>query len=1407
MNHQTGVQSHRGLHHSRHLRTLRHCMLLVVVIGSLFYVPTAAAPAYAYPPNNSEWQLIFGDDFDSGTLNTGLWNTCDLVDRGNNTCKGGTSGELALYTPDSVSVQNNALRLTAQKRPFVDGQGVSYNYTSGMVSTRDKFSFQYGYAEARIRIPKGTALWPTFFTLPVKRRSLPPEIDVVEQLGNDTTLAFLTYHFEGIPFSDPNRQVQQIVTNGNDWASDWHTFAVDWQPSVMIWYVDGIEQFRVTDRVPQEPMNLIMTLGVGVNWRGNNVPDQTTLFPSNFDIDYVQVWQRGPRQTTVVDDLNNFSKLYAYSRNMTLFTNNVANFVGDTSRLGRSTNTAEFATWKIGNMSAFTATTFYWPSETLPDFKFKASPDNANFTEVVPTVNRPGGNWRRVEYSLAPPAGTNYMRVEWPTGGANNWNPQIASVGYTGDPPPNPPPPPPPPPPPAEPPNPPLPSTLFGPPIDQNWHMVFSDEFNGSAIDNGKWATCDLRDRGNNTCKGGSTGELALYTPDGVLVENGLLRLKAEKRNYTDSQGVIYGYTSGIASTRDKFSFQYGYMEARVHVPKGRALWPGFFTLPVYRRSIPPEIDIFELLGNDPTLAFLTYHFEGIPFTDPNRQTQLVAVNNSDFSKDWYTFGVDWQPGVIVWYINGIEQFRTTDRVPTEPMNLLLTFGVGVDWRGNNFPDGNTPFPVHYDIDYVKVWQRGPVVNTITDTFDTLGTALAYSRNITRAIDTPALFGGDLSRAVRMSNTVESMTWAMENATEFRTSGYYSSTDASDNFKFYTSADNVTFTQIAPEVTPVGGDWRKVDYVVRPGAGVNFIKVEWPSNTIEANSPQLGNAFITGNPNPQPPPPPPPNPINPPPPPPTPFTRTVPPLPGDWHLIIGDEFSGNALDTSLWGTCDLVDRGNNTCKGGTTGELALYTPDSVIVEQGMLRLKAQRRSATDGQGVGYNYTSGLVSTRDRFNFQYGYMEARLRIPKGTAMWPTFFTLPVKRRSIPPEVDVVEALGNDPTMAFLTYHFEGIPFSDPNRQIQQILTNTAGYNNDWHTFGVDWQPNLLIWYVDGVEQFRTTDRVVNEPINLLLTLGVGVNWRGNNFPDTNTPFPGYHDIDYVKVWQRGPQPSIVIDTLDNLQMAHAYSRNTTFFTNTVNNFGGDTSRLGRSTNTAEWVTWKMPSMDLFKATTYFWPSETNGDFKLLASPDNVNFTEVTPVITRTATNWRKVDYEVRPPAGTNYLRMVWPTGGANNWTPQIGSVAFSGNPPAPPPPPPPPPLTDDLNNFGSLFAKSANLNFLIDKPTNFGGDLSRLSRTKNTAEWAVWKLDAMHVFSATTYFWPGAVQGDFVFYTSADNITYTPFTPVITNRGGNWTKKEYLLANLPAGTTYVKLEFPTAGTQNWTAQVGSVTYGK
>jgi beta-glucanase (GH16 family) len=67
--------------------------------------------------------------------------------------------------------------------------------------------------------------------------------------------------------------------------------------------------------------------------------------------------------------------------------------------------------------------------------------------------------------------------------------------------------------------------------------------------------------------------------------------------------------------------------------------------------------------------------------------------------------------------------------------------------------------------------------------------------------------------------------------------------------------------------------------------------------------------------------------------------------------------------------------------------------------------------------------------------------------------------------------------------------------------------------------VDWQPNAIIWYVDGIERWRFTEasRISSEPMYLLLNLAVGGDWAGP--PDGDTGFPSYFEIDYVRVWER------------------------------------------------------------------------------------------------------------------------------------------------------------------------------------------------------------------------------------------------------------------------------------------------
>ena len=228
---------------------------------------------------------------------------------------------------------------------------------------------------------------------------------------------------------------------------------------------------------------------------------------------------------------------------------------------------------------------------------------------------------------------------------------------------------------------------------------------------------------------------------------------------------------------------------------------------------------------------------------------------------------------------------------------------------------------------------------------------------------------------------------------------------------------------------------------------------------------------------------------------------------GNWNMIFSDEFSGTSLNTSIWRTCFLWLSQNN-CTLSDNNELELYQPDDVYLDgAGNLVLRAQTRTVN-----GYNYTSGMVTAKASSAFQYGYAEARVKIPSGQGLWPAFWMLPADD-SWPPEIDVMEILGQDPTTAYLTYHWS----SGGHQQSQGSYTG-PNFSAGWHTFAVDWGSNAIIWYVDGVERYRFTNAsaITNKSMYVLLNLAVG-GWPGP--PSTSTHFPAEFSIDYVRVWQK------------------------------------------------------------------------------------------------------------------------------------------------------------------------------------------------------------------------------------------------------------------------------------------------
>ena len=146
----------------------------------------------------------------------------------------------------------------------------------------------------------------------------------------------------------------------------------------------------------------------------------------------------------------------------------------------------------------------------------------------------------------------------------------------------------------------------------------------------------------------------------------------------------------------------YGYMEMRAKLPQGQGLWPAFWTLPAAGKW-PPEIDAMEYLGNDPTSVHLHYHYATISGATTDFGT---SFSGPDYSADFHTFAVNWQPNVIIWYVDGIERNRFVGNyVTSNPLYLIANFQIGGAWPGN--PNSTTVFPATYEIDYIRYWQQG----------------------------------------------------------------------------------------------------------------------------------------------------------------------------------------------------------------------------------------------------------------------------------------------------------------------------------------------------------------------------------------------------------------------------------------------------------------------------------------------------------------------------------------------------------------------------------------------------------------------------------------------------------------------------------------------------------------------------
>lgn len=238
------------------------------------------------------------------------------------------------------------------------------------------------------------------------------------------------------------------------------------------------------------------------------------------------------------------------------------------------------------------------------------------------------------------------------------------------------------------------------------------------------------------------------------------------------------------------------------------------------------------------------------------------------------------------------------------------------------------------------------------------------------------------------------------------------------------------------------------------------------------------------------------------------------------ELIFSDEFNGDSLDSSKWVTAqqwgpDLVINDELQYYVDTQSDANFgYNPfsfdgESLIISA--IETPANLQAVANNQP----YLSGVLTSAGKFEITHGYIEARIDFPAGTGLWPAFWMLSSDFTDLKPQLFIAESKGDEANSVFHNYNYH-----DANGNLRspgQWQVTQDGFDEGFHTYGVSWKSDELLFYIDGTPTYRIIgENVSKQAMYLILNLAVGGVWAGS--PDSETQFPGEMKIDYVRAYE-------------------------------------------------------------------------------------------------------------------------------------------------------------------------------------------------------------------------------------------------------------------------------------------------
>jgi beta-glucanase (GH16 family) len=388
------------------------------------------------------WTLVWNDEFDGTALDLDKWTPESTTNPANN--------ERQAYLPQQVTVSGGNMVITSENVPFANKQ-----YQSGRVHSN--YVQRHGRWEVRADLPTSRGMWPAIWLLPNASQYRWPsqgEIDIMENRGHQPTLTSSAYHFgTNPPFFHSYRTAEQTTARfgePEDYHAGLHTYAVEWDSSKVRFFVDDVHHWTVYDADTNgylgnqtAPMQTMLNTAVGGDFLGGQQPDATTVWPQQFLIDYVRIYEKNDDPITFRNggfessdgSLAGWSVFgnRANTNNVSVHEQAVADGAASLKLFGQSTGDANFAGVSQGitvaagdevfasaesfirsqDSIAATANTVVMKIEFYRDFGGRHG-TAALLQEVVETIadaTSPNDEWRFHELSAVAPEGALEARL------------------------------------------------------------------------------------------------------------------------------------------------------------------------------------------------------------------------------------------------------------------------------------------------------------------------------------------------------------------------------------------------------------------------------------------------------------------------------------------------------------------------------------------------------------------------------------------------------------------------------------------------------------------------------------------------------------------------------------------------------------------------------------------------------------------------------------------------------------------------------------------------------------------------------------------------------------------------------------------------------------------------------------